>query len=174
MQQLQAQGIQVYDPNDSDSDDNQTTVTGKSPLIPLHTDSEAPDLLDAYLPDVPPSAAGTQCEYWSGGVLGSEPSMGSMMQLQQTFRGPEFAHSLIDVEGPFANVSRGEMILHRPAEGAAPVRGSQRFHSFFIVFGVRRLGRCRGQSAPGLPSCAPGSVEQHGALLPDVHPGDQS
>lgn len=28
MQQLQAQGIQVYDPNDSDSDDNQTTVTG--------------------------------------------------------------------------------------------------------------------------------------------------
>lgn len=30
MQQLQAQGIQVYDPNDSDSDDNQTTVTGKS------------------------------------------------------------------------------------------------------------------------------------------------
>lgn len=30
------------------------------------------------------------------------------MQLQQTFRGPEFAHSLIDVEGPFANVSRGK------------------------------------------------------------------
>uniref|UniRef100_A0A3Q3VSZ2 Nephrocystin-3 n=1 Tax=Mola mola TaxID=94237 RepID=A0A3Q3VSZ2_MOLML len=80
MQQLQAQGIQVYDPNDSDSDDNNTTVT----------------------------AAGTQCEYWSGGVLGSEPSMGSMMQLQQTFRGPEFAHSLIDVEGPFANVSRDD------------------------------------------------------------------
>lgn len=53
-------------------------------------------------------AAGTQCEYWTGGVLGSEPSMGSMMQLQQTFRGPEFAHSLIDVEGPFANVSRGK------------------------------------------------------------------
>ncbi|KAM6908424.1 nephrocystin-3 isoform 2-T2 [Lycodopsis pacificus] len=80
LQQLQAQGIQVYDPNDSDSDDNQTTVT----------------------------AAGTQCEYWSGGVLGSEPSMGSMMQLQQTFRGPEFANSLIDVEGPFANVSRDD------------------------------------------------------------------
>ena len=30
MQQLQAQGIQVYDPNDSDSDDNNTTVTGIS------------------------------------------------------------------------------------------------------------------------------------------------
>lgn len=54
------------------------------------------------------TAVGTQCEYWTGGVLGSEPSMGSMMQLQQTFRGPEFAHSLIDVEGPFANVSRGK------------------------------------------------------------------
>ncbi|KAM6900637.1 nephrocystin-3 [Xenentodon cancila] len=80
LQQLQTQGIQVYDPNDSDSDDNQTTVT----------------------------AAGTQCEYWTGGVLGSEPSMGSMMQLQQTFRGPELAHSLIDVEGPFANVSRDD------------------------------------------------------------------
>lgn len=80
LQQLQAQGIQIYDPNDSDSDDNQTTLT----------------------------AAGTHCEYWTGGVLGSEPSMGSMMQLQQTFRGPEFAHSLIDVEGPFANVSRDD------------------------------------------------------------------
>lgn len=43
-------------------------------------------------------------------MLGSEPSMGSMMQLQQTHRGPEFAHSLIDVEGPFANVSRGEFL----------------------------------------------------------------
>ncbi|RXN28227.1 nephrocystin-3 isoform X1 [Labeo rohita] len=80
LQQLQAQGIQIYDPADSDSDDNHTTVT----------------------------TAGTQCEYWSGGVLGSEPSMGSMMQLQQTHRGPEFAHSLIDVEGPFANVSRDD------------------------------------------------------------------
>ncbi|KAM9775492.1 nephrocystin-3 isoform 2-T3 [Syngnathus typhle] len=80
MQQLQAQGIQVYSPDDSDSDDNQTTVT----------------------------AGGTQSEYWTGGVLGSEPSMGSMMQLQQTFRGPELAHSLIDVEGPFANVSRDD------------------------------------------------------------------
>ncbi|XP_061877660.1 nephrocystin-3 isoform X2 [Entelurus aequoreus] len=80
LQQLQAQGIQVYSPNDSDSDDNQTTVT----------------------------AAGNQCEYWTGGVLGSEPSMGSMMQLQQMFRGPELAHSLIDVEGPFANVSRDD------------------------------------------------------------------
>lgn len=29
LQQLQAQGIQVYDPNDSDSDDDQTTVTGE-------------------------------------------------------------------------------------------------------------------------------------------------
>uniref|UniRef100_A0A8C9SUW4 Nephrocystin-3 n=1 Tax=Scleropages formosus TaxID=113540 RepID=A0A8C9SUW4_SCLFO len=77
LQQLQAQGVQVYDPADSDSDDNHTRVEGT-------------------------------CEYWSGPVLGSEPSMGSMMQLQQTFRGPEFAHSLIDVEGPFANVSRDD------------------------------------------------------------------
>uniref|UniRef100_A0AAR2JN28 Nephrocystin-3 n=1 Tax=Pygocentrus nattereri TaxID=42514 RepID=A0AAR2JN28_PYGNA len=80
LQQLQAQGIQLYDPADSDSDDNRTSIT----------------------------TAGTQCEYWSGGVLGSEPSLGSMMQLQQAHRGPEFAHSLIDVEGPFANVSRDD------------------------------------------------------------------
>nr|XP_046212171.1 nephrocystin-3 isoform X1 [Oncorhynchus gorbuscha]XP_046212172.1 nephrocystin-3 isoform X1 [Oncorhynchus gorbuscha] len=80
LQQLQAQGIMVYDPDDSDDDDNHTAVT----------------------------AAGTPCDYWGGGVLGSEPSMGSMMQLQQTFRGPEFAHSLCDVEGPFANVSRDD------------------------------------------------------------------
>ncbi|CAG04288.1 unnamed protein product, partial [Tetraodon nigroviridis] len=37
-----------------------------------------------------------------------------MMQLQQTFRGPEFAHSLIDVEGPFANVSRGKQACTPP------------------------------------------------------------
>uniref|UniRef100_A0A4W6CXJ0 Nephrocystin-3 n=1 Tax=Lates calcarifer TaxID=8187 RepID=A0A4W6CXJ0_LATCA len=92
LQQLQAQGIQVYDPNDSDSDDNQTT-----PIPALYKSIWSMCL-----------AAGTQCEYWTGGVLGSEPSMGSMMQLQQTFRGPEFAHSLIDVEGPFANVSRDD------------------------------------------------------------------
>lgn len=53
-------------------------------------------------------ATGAQSEYWNGGALGSEPSMGSMMQLQQSFRGPEFAHSSIDVEGPFANINRGK------------------------------------------------------------------
>lgn len=80
LQHLQAQGVQMYDLEDSDSDENQTTE----------------------------AAASMQCEYWSGGVLGSEPSMGSMMQLQQSFRGPEFALSLMDVEGPFANVSRDD------------------------------------------------------------------
>ncbi|XP_060036243.1 nephrocystin-3 isoform X2 [Erinaceus europaeus] len=80
LQRLQVQGIQVFDPGDSDSDDNRTDVT----------------------------AAGTQCEYWSGGALGSEPSIGSMIQLQQSCRGPEFAHSSIDVEGPFANVNRDD------------------------------------------------------------------
>ncbi|XP_072268408.1 nephrocystin-3 [Pyxicephalus adspersus] len=80
LQRLQAQGIQVFDPGESDSDDNDTDVT------------------------VP----GTQCDYWTSGALGSEPSMGSMMQLQHSFRGPEFAHSSIDVEGPFANVNRDD------------------------------------------------------------------
>uniref|UniRef100_A0A8C4J4M6 Nephrocystin 3 n=1 Tax=Dromaius novaehollandiae TaxID=8790 RepID=A0A8C4J4M6_DRONO len=80
LQRLQAQGIQVFDPEESDSDDNCTDVT----------------------------AAGVQSEYWNGGALGSEPSMGSMMQLQQSFRGPEFAHSSIDVEGPFANINRDD------------------------------------------------------------------
>ncbi|XP_064025922.1 nephrocystin-3 isoform X2 [Pogoniulus pusillus] len=80
LQRLQAQGIQVFDLEDSDSDDNCTDVT----------------------------ATGAQSEYWNGGALGSEPSMGSMMQLQQSFRGPEFAHSSIDVEGPFANINRDD------------------------------------------------------------------
>ncbi|XP_064443858.1 nephrocystin-3 isoform X3 [Mirounga angustirostris] len=80
LQRLQAQGIQIFDPGESDSDDNCTDGT----------------------------AAGTQCEYWTGGALGSEPSIGSMIQLQQSFRGPEFAHSSIDVEGPFANVNRDD------------------------------------------------------------------
>ncbi|XP_043825181.1 nephrocystin-3 isoform X1 [Dromiciops gliroides] len=80
LQRLQAQGIQVFDPEESDSDDNCTDVT----------------------------ATGTRCDYWRGGALGSEPSIGSMMQLQQSHRGPEFAHSSIDVEGPFANVNRDD------------------------------------------------------------------
>ncbi|XP_036074835.1 nephrocystin-3 isoform X3 [Rousettus aegyptiacus] len=80
LQRLQAQGVQVFDPGESDSDDNCTDVT----------------------------AAGTQCEYWTGGALGSEPSIGSMIQLQQSFRGPEFAHSSIDVEGPFANINKDD------------------------------------------------------------------
>ncbi|KAM8967655.1 nephrocystin-3 [Pelodytes ibericus] len=80
LQRFQAQGIQMFDPGESDSDDNDTEVT------------------------VP----GTQCDYWTNGALGSEPSMGSMMHLQQSFRGPEFAHSSIDVEGPFANVNRDD------------------------------------------------------------------
>ncbi|XP_066889886.1 nephrocystin-3 isoform X4 [Kogia breviceps] len=80
LQRLQVQGIHVFDPGESDSDDNCTDVT----------------------------AAGPQCEYWTGGALGSEPSIGSMIQLQQSFRGPEFAHSSIDIEGPFANVNRDD------------------------------------------------------------------
>ncbi|XP_031202078.1 nephrocystin-3 isoform X4 [Mastomys coucha] len=80
LQRLQAQGIQVFDPGESDSDDNCTDVT----------------------------AAGTQCEYWASRALGSEHSIGSMIQLQQSFRGPEFAHSSIDVEGPFANINRDD------------------------------------------------------------------
>ncbi|KAM6450863.1 nephrocystin-3 isoform 1-T1 [Liasis olivaceus] len=80
LQRLQAQGIQIFDPEESDSDDSCTEIT----------------------------AAGGQTEYWTGGALGSEPSMGSMIQLQQSFRGPEFAHSSIDVEGPFANVNRDD------------------------------------------------------------------
>ncbi|EDL77368.1 rCG25531 [Rattus norvegicus] len=78
LQRLQAQGIQVFDPGESDSDDNGADVT----------------------------AAGTQCEYWASRALGSEHSIDSMIQLQQPFRGPEFAHSSIDVEGPFANINR--------------------------------------------------------------------
>ncbi|XP_027727709.1 nephrocystin-3 isoform X2 [Vombatus ursinus] len=80
LQRLQAQGIQVFDPEESDSDDNCTDVV----------------------------ATGTRCDSWRGGALGSEPSIGSMMQLQQSHRGPEFAHSSIDVEGPFANVNRDD------------------------------------------------------------------
>ncbi|XP_070582462.1 nephrocystin-3 [Erythrolamprus reginae] len=80
LQRLQAQGIQIVDPEESDSDDSCTEIT----------------------------ASGGQTQYWMGGALGSEPSMGSMMQLQQSCRGPEFAHSSIDIEGPFANVNRGD------------------------------------------------------------------
>nr|XP_056713290.1 nephrocystin-3 [Euleptes europaea] len=80
LQRLQAEGIHVFDPEETDSDDSCTEV----------------------------AATGAQAEYWTGGALGSEPSMGSMIQLQQSFRGPEFAHSSIDVEGPFANINRDD------------------------------------------------------------------
>lgn len=73
------------------------------------------------------TAAGTQCQYWTGGALGSEPSLGSMIQLQQSFRGPEFAHSSIDVEGPFANVNRGNT-CHLPV-----ILGNGRDYSCAVI-----------------------------------------
>ena len=48
--------------------------------------------------------------WWTG--LESEPSMGSTTQLHTpTFRGPEFAHSFLEMDGPFINVNKGVVAL---------------------------------------------------------------
>ena len=48
-----------------------------------------------------------QGDWWT--ALDSESSMqGSTVQLHQTtLRGPEFASSMMEVEGPFTNVNKG-------------------------------------------------------------------
>ena len=51
---------------------------------------------------------GTAGDWWT--ALESEPSLGSTTQLHTSgFRGPELAHSLMESEGPFTNVNKGEM-----------------------------------------------------------------
>lgn len=52
------------------------------------------------------SDSGNPGDWWT--ALESEPSFGSTMQLHQPmFRGPEFAHSMMEMEGPFTNVNKG-------------------------------------------------------------------
>ena len=52
--------------------------------------------------------AGNPGDWWT--ALESEPSLGSTTQLHQGFRGPEFAQSLIELEGPFTNVNKGKNV----------------------------------------------------------------
>ena len=45
----------------------------------------------------------------------SEPSLVSAhtQQLQTTtFRGPEFAHTMMEMDGPYVNVNKGEIHMH--------------------------------------------------------------
>ena len=50
-----------------------------------------------------------QGDWWT--ALDSESSMqGSTVQLHQTtLRGPEFASSMMEIEGPFTNVNKGNL-----------------------------------------------------------------
>ena len=46
-------------------------------------------------------------DWWT--ALESEPSLGSSIQLHQpTIRGPELATSMMDTDGPFTNVNKGQ------------------------------------------------------------------
>ncbi|CAM9343208.1 unnamed protein product, partial [Lampetra fluviatilis] len=57
-------------------------------------------------------------------VMGSHPSMGSMVLLANSMRGPELAHSLVDLEGTFTSVNRDDWnsalsgLLHGPSSGS--------------------------------------------------------
>lgn len=46
-------------------------------------------------------------DWWT--PMDSEPSLGSTTQLQvPQGKGPEFAHSIVELEGPFTNVTKGK------------------------------------------------------------------
>jgi hypothetical protein len=53
---------------------------------------------------------GNPGDWWT--ALESEPSLGSMTQLHApaTYKGPEFGHMLIEMEGPYLNVNKGVLI----------------------------------------------------------------
>ena len=48
-------------------------------------------------------------DWWT--ALESEPSLGSTTQLHTPVtRGPEFAHTMLDTDGPYINVNKGKAI----------------------------------------------------------------
>lgn len=51
---------------------------------------------------------------WWTTSLESEPSVDSLTQIS-ALRGPEFNHSLIERDGPFTNISRGNYTVHTVA-----------------------------------------------------------
>ena len=55
-------------------------------------------------------------DWWT--ALESEPSLGSSAQLHQPafLRGPEFVSTLMEMEGPFTNVTKGERERERERE----------------------------------------------------------
>ena len=54
--------------------------------------------------------AGNPGDWWT--ALESEPSLGSTSQLHVTgLKGPEFALSTMEMDGPFTNVNKGETSL---------------------------------------------------------------
>ncbi|XP_061410633.1 nephrocystin-3 [Lethenteron reissneri] len=66
----------------------------------------------------------TRTEVAGSAVMGSHPSMGSMVLLANSMRGPELAHSLVDLEGTFTSVNRDDWnsalsgLLHGPSSGS--------------------------------------------------------
>ena len=57
-----------------------------------------------------PSGSGNPGDWWT--ALESEPSLGSTTQLHTIVsRGPEFAHTVHELEGPYINVNKGKVIL---------------------------------------------------------------
>lgn len=50
-------------------------------------------------------------DWWT--ALESEPSIFSVHMHQPVIRGPEFAHSMMELEGPFTNVNKGKTISVR-------------------------------------------------------------
>ena len=58
-------------------------------------------------------ASGNQGDWWT--VLESEPSMGSTTQLHTaSMRGPELAHTMMEMEGPYVNVNKGQSCDEMP------------------------------------------------------------
>ena len=54
-------------------------------------------------------SAGNPGDWWT--ALESEPSLGSTTQLHMSstaLRGPEFAQGMLELDGPFTNVNKGQ------------------------------------------------------------------
>ena len=74
--------------------------------------------------------AGNPGDWWT--TLDSEPSLGSTSQLHaSSLRGPELANSMMELDGPFTNVNKGNQLYEKISQKLASL-----FRIIHLIFKI--------------------------------------